>query len=80
MSEILQLRGRLATNDKVIASLKTGIDVDIDEARTLFDKYTEKPELQTDRMLIVTDRINESVNKLRKLMEQNKQIRKDLGE
>ena len=80
MSESLALRGRLAVNEKAIHALTCGIDTDIEELRTLADKFEEKIELKTDRMVLVTDRLNTQVIKLREITNQSAAIKKELGE
>lgn len=80
MSEIMALRGRLATNEKLAHALTVGIDCDIDELRSIADKFEVKTELKTERMVILTDRIDAQVKKLRAINEQIKAIHKELGE
>lgn len=76
----MALRGRLATNEKLAHALTVGIDCDIDELRSIADKFEVKTELKTERMVILTDRIDAQVKKLRAINEQIKAIHKELGE
>lgn len=79
MSEILQLRGRLAVNERLISTLKVGIETDIDEARMLLDKFIDPDKLRTDKLSVIIDRLNNQVAQIKKLGEQSKQISEVLG-
>lgn len=80
MSETMQLRGRLASAEQTLNLLGVGIDTDIDEIRSLADKYEDKTDLKTDRILLVADRLNAQTTRYKKLTAQIKEIKKDLGE
>jgi hypothetical protein len=80
MSEILQLRGRVAVNEKLMVTLASGIDVDIDEMRTLCDKYEKKTCLRSDRIAVVAERLCASINQYKELADQTAAIKKDIGE
>jgi hypothetical protein len=79
-NELLILRGRLATAEQLIPTITSGIDVDIDELRTMLDKYVPKTELQIERIKVVSDRIGETVKRLRELTNLVASIKRDLGE
>jgi hypothetical protein len=79
-NELLQLRGRQAVNNDLIKALESGIDVDIDEARCLLDKFAPKAELNPARIKVVSDRLIESLQKLSDLQKQNAAIKRELGE
>ena len=78
MSETMQLRGRLASAEQTLNLL--GVGIDIDEIRSLADKYEDKTDLKTDRILLVADRLNAQTTRYKKLTAQIKEIKKDLGE
>ena len=79
-SEITNLRGRLAHAEKLQHALQVGIDCDIDEIRSMADKYEPKVELKSDRIVVVADRLHNQVVQLRKMTDQIRSIKKDLGE
>lgn len=79
-NELLMLRGRLATAEQLIPSISYGIDVDIDELRTMLDKYLPKTEIRVDRMKVVFDRLYCSIHQLREHTALVASIKKDLGE
>jgi hypothetical protein len=80
MSELMNLRGRLAVAEQAIQLLEVGIDTDIDELRSIADKYEDKHLLRVDRIALIATRLKDQVEKLRKLREQSLAIKKDLGQ
>ncbi len=80
MSEVMQLRGRLATAQELTRTLEIGLDTDICELRTLADKYEEKTDLRAERIVVIAHRIEDQVKGLRKLKQQINDLKKDLGE
>lgn len=78
-NEIMALRGRLAANEELIKTMTSGIDVDIDELRTMLDRYAPKSELNAARIRVVADRLVESLDNLETLQRQTNAIRRDLG-
>lgn len=80
MSEIFLLRGRLATAQELARTLEIGLDTDIGELRTLADKYEEKTDLRAERIVVIAHRIEDQVKSLRKLKQQIKDLKQDLGE
>ncbi|HEX2957727.1 MAG TPA: hypothetical protein VHO70_12905 [Chitinispirillaceae bacterium] len=80
MSEIMQLRGRLATAEQTLSLLDVGIDTDIDEIRSLADKFEEKCDLKTNRIQLIAGRLHSQVEQYKKLTAQIKQLKSDLGE
>jgi len=77
--EIALLRQRLAANEELVVALTIGLDCDIDEMRSICDKYETKVDLKSERMMLIADRINNQRNQLRKLEAEIKNLKKDLG-
>jgi hypothetical protein len=78
-NELLVLRGRLAVNEGLIRDLTCGIDVNIDELRSMLDKYTPKTELRSDRIALVSAELVCSIDKLKTLTAIIAEIKRDLG-
>jgi len=79
-NETTLLRGRLADNEKVAEAVSLSIDCTIDEIRALADKYEDKSDLETDKILVLAKRLDGDGKHYRELTRIIKQIRKDLGE
>jgi hypothetical protein len=79
-NEILNLRGRLAVNEKLLDSAAIGIDMAIDEIRAYADKYADKSELMSDRVLFSANRLVQQHAKYRALEKEIASIKRDLGE
>ncbi|MFA5751109.1 MAG: hypothetical protein WC898_02355 [Candidatus Paceibacterota bacterium] len=79
-NETMALRGRLSVAEATIRSLSLGIDCDIDEARSLLDKYADKTMLQSGKLKVIIDRLDNQVVQITKLTQQAASIKSDLGE
>jgi hypothetical protein len=77
--EITRLRGRLAASQELAETIDLGIAVDIDEIRNLADKYEERAELKSDRILLAAKRLDEQVRKLRIVKKEIESLLRDLG-
>ena len=80
MSDITNLRERLAVAKKAVETLTMGINVYIDELRSLADKYEDKTKLKSARIVEVAMRIHEQKTKLVELNDQILSIKSDLGD
>jgi len=78
--EIARLRGLLAVNEKLLETYSAGIDGDMDELRSLADKYENKADLKSVRIVVVAGRIHDQVENYRKVAEIIKRVKRDLGE
>jgi hypothetical protein len=79
-NENLNLRGRLAVNEKLADSITIGIDMTIDEIRAYADKYEDKSELKSDRILLAANRLVQQHAEYRRLQKEIASIKRDLGE
>jgi len=77
--EIMALRGRLAINTTLISTLRVEIEIDIDQARMLLDKFIDPTELQIDGLEVIVVRLKNQVEQIKKLISLNKQISSELG-
>lgn len=79
-NEILVLRGRIAHTEALLKTLSTGIDVDIDEGRSLLDKFADKTMLQVGKLEVVIDRLCTQTRKYTELKLKLTEMKRDLGE
>jgi hypothetical protein len=79
-SDIAALRGRLASNEKVMEAVSLSIDCTLDELRCLADRYEDKARLESDKIIVLAKRLDGDVRHYRELTTQCNRIRKDLGE
>ncbi len=78
--EIMRLRGRLAQAESLMRPLENGINVDIDSARVLLDKYEPKERLKGDELVFIAERIRDQVDRYKELQRTIAAIKEDLGE
>jgi hypothetical protein len=77
--EITKLRGRLAVAQELAEAISLGISVDIDEIRSLADKYEHPVDLKSDRILVAAKRLDDQVKRLRTVQLEIASLLKDLG-
>jgi hypothetical protein len=77
--EVTKLRGRLAVAQELAETIDLGIAIDIDEIRNLADKYEERADLKSDRILIAAQRLDGQVKKLRSVKTEIESLLRDLG-
>jgi hypothetical protein len=81
MSEILQMRGRLATAQKEYDNLDILVSGDVIQVRQLISPYEEDcTKLPVDEAFAAMERLKKNVHRMRELLTQINKLREALGE
>jgi hypothetical protein len=77
--EILKMRGRLAATQELAETIAMGVSIDLEELRDMADKYADPIDLKTDRISIISKRLDDQVKKLRTVRTEIASLLHDLG-